>query len=350
MKRKRSAFQDVNWGLLFSKYDEDSSGYIDPKEFTFLIRDLISARDLSREVSVEETLAVSKRVAAKFSGSLTSITQRQLSEAAINGSFEEERFDPSLFQLLSGEGADHQNQSGRGSTDGGALEVQKLRQIVKVAMKRCKDRSSQKPQSSNSSIGSEIESSDYGRCSICFESIPIPEMWGGRNATFVKNCACDITVCLSCLRAYARSQIVNKEKLTCPSMLSANRRCQMPIDQLLIAQLFKNICPLCENEETSDNPFTTTGCIQDIYHTFCVSCLRKSASEAETQSNPPRCPRYAECRHELEEAVMRKVFQGVLTDDQIEAGLEGWHIRRISRLLTTWRLNNLCFVYIIYCV
>jgi hypothetical protein len=353
MKRSRvAAFDDVNWKKIIAVYDEDSNGLMDTSEFMFMVKDLMSLRDNSSNISLEDAVTTAREIASLFDffGDFSGVDSKQLSKAANEGAFEAEQFTPAMFMSLCGDYNEDEDmppaptlKATASSSYDSTREEQHIRPIVAQALKNSlqraqvrQDRASlEKPHSASS-------------CEICFDDVPVNELWGG--PSFKKDCGCNIHVCLSCLRDSARSQMLQGQRLTCPNMLSMNppRRCTVALNEAFVALLFKSACPLCLN---STGPLVSCGCVLDLYHTFCVPCLKKHVSDSlASPACLPRCPRYAECRYDMEEPALRRVLtikehtaeggageEGEAKSPDLEEALERWHSLRIMRLQTSWR-------------
>ena len=304
------SFDNVNWRQLFLKYDEDKNGSINIKEFTFFVRDLLSLRDNNDHVSLEDALVVSKTILNHpfFEGDgqvhEIMISLDKLKESAKEGAFDKEQMLPEYFMVLSGDDSDVPPLMVRVSSNSVKHE-QRLRNIVQSALRGGKLKSLENV--NTPSMGNGGDSADNHQCAVCFECFDKSIMYGGCNIP--KVCSCDILLCLPCLTASARSQIVEGRRPTCPHMLSSNppRRCTVPIDQFLLAQLFKNMCPLCETTSSDSNPLLSVGCLQDVYHSFCSKCLFDNIQSCLKKNVALQCPRYAECRGVLEESTLRAI-------------------------------------------
>jgi hypothetical protein len=322
-KRKQPdvSYDNVNWRQLFLKYDEDMSGALDTNEFTFFIKDLMALRDNNDHVQLEDVVAVAKEIlkhpsfsaevesSANGSGNLAlgaKISAKVLQEAANEGAFESEQLSPEYFMLLSGDDDAVPPLLQRVSSDAVRNE-QNLRPKVQEAIRRGKLKT-QENKIINPLLTPGNPKGDQKKCVICYEDFDTNVMYGG--GAIPKICACDVLLCLPCLAASARAQIVEGRRPTCPHMISTSppRRCTVPIDQSLIAQLFKNVCPLCETSPSDNNPLLSVGCLHDVYHSFCCDCLFDNIHSNLKKGNSLHCPRFAECRGELEESTIRKIF------------------------------------------
>ena len=320
-KRKMSeiSYNNVNWRQLFLKYDEDQSGEIDTKEFTFLVKDLLALRDSNEHVSLEEAISTAKSIAEHSSFTqqgleLEAISLSALQHVAENGAFDGEHFMPEDFMILSGDMDTDAIPLMRRESSETLMQEQKLRPIVRLALQHCKLKTQEKLlQDKSAQLSAMTASSPHEEqeCAICYDRFAVGEMYGG--SKIPKTCACDIFLCLSCLTASSRSQILEKQRPTCPHMMSSlpPRRCQVPIDQSLIAQLFKNVCPLCDTASSSVVPLLSVGCAHDIYHSFCAKCLFDNVHAKLSTRDVVQCPRNAECRGELDESAIRNILSHV---------------------------------------
>lgn len=359
------SFENVNWRQLFLKYDEDKNGEIDAKEFTFFVKDLMALRDNNDHVPLEDAVAASKAIlrhssfdTSESQSSTSKISSITLQQAANDGAFEDEQLLPEYFMLLSGDDDAVPPLLQRVSSDSVRNE-QSLRPKVQEAVRLGKLKSQENKANANGKqVMSSIEHELFGNtkaCAICYDQFEIKIMYGG--GFIPKTCACNILLCLTCLASSARTQMVENRRPTCPHMISTTppRRCTVPIDQSLIAQLFKNICPLCEAAPAENNPLLPVGCLHDVYHTFCSKCLFDRIHTHLKEGKTLQCPRYSECHGELEEAAIRNIFSNITPPPTPTKGtslftppvdkydvddfLERWFEQRLRRIRLDYRYD-----------
>lgn len=349
--KKVKTSDDVDWKRVLSTYDDDSNGLMDSSEFVFLVKDLMALRDNSASIALEDAATTARRIASMhdFFVDGRDIGAEQLSKAASKGAFDSEQFLPSMFftlyddQIVDEEIPIPLLKATASSSYDSTKEEQQTRPIVAQALKNSLQRSQVRQENPQRIEKVHSDSS----CHICFDGFPLTELWGG--PIFKKDCGCNIHICLSCLRNSARTQMLQGQRLTCPNMLSINppRRCTVALNDAFVALLFKASCPLCLN---STAPLVSCGCLLDLFHTFCVPCLKAHISASLASSAClPRCPRYAECRYDMEEGAIRRVM--AMEHDELEAKSDGgnefnsdleealdkWHSLRIMRLQSSWR-------------
>jgi len=354
-KPSSMALTEVDWGTLFCLYDTSRNGNMSATEFTFLVKDLMHLRDDSIS-SIEDAIALAKQIAADpaWGGRTKLITADKLENVAKLGVFNRYGFTAKYFKILCRmEGVEP---SPMKKSQKPILDEQSSRSVVQAAMNRVSATALSRQTSSNSrepeyegynpdsplfvGLGSggsmsftpedsllELSSSSNSNpninmnrkvdtsvpvsvpvsasavCGLCFEDFPVPELWGG--GVMLKKCACDVHVCVDCLRNHASVQIRDRQR---PCCVQPSRQCGVPLDQSLVGQLYENRCPLCDIEGSPDAPLMDVGCALDSFHTFCRACLRARVTLALRQQTLPCCPRSAECKFDLDEDALRKIF------------------------------------------
>jgi hypothetical protein len=197
---------------------------------------------------------------------------------------------------------------------------------------------------------SEIES----ECSVCFESSPTHELWGG--GVLQKSCRCSILVCLSCLTQSAKADIARKVKPVCTHTVSYQpvQRCKVPLDPSLLGQMLRDQCPTCppSDDGTGGCDFTgeliNVGCALEAFHTFCPKCLQSDVIESVCiRRTLPRCLRAAECKHDYDEDSLRVVLTATvggasMNEDEVDDIVEQWHRLRLEQLQNSWKGNKKC--------
>ena len=192
-------------------------------------------------------------------------------------------------------------------------------------------------------------------CTICFDSLPSAELWGG--GELQKSCRCDIKVCLGCLSSSAKSDIARGVKPVCPFMVSSNQRCKVPLDPTLLGQMLRNQCATCPDlgDVAMDKKnLLSVGCALEAFHKFCATCLRNDVIESICKRRMlPKCLRYAECKYDYDEDSLREVLTAAkgldhsdgelnLGDDEIDDIMEQWQRLRLDSLQSSWKGNKKC--------
>jgi hypothetical protein len=403
----------INWAVLFDRFllpaeksesESEGESYLQSRlpldQFTFLVKDLLSIRNQS-EVSLEEAVRCAKEVLARPHWScgvdkaltltvgavVDAIKAGVFEEDGINASYfvdmtipvlefndsfednDEEQFDcmpppPLLQRNSSAQVLEEQQWRTTVGIASNSIQEKEIRKLVcSITQESQDDRPPLLGQrgggSRENSVATAVSEPPHGVCSVCFDEVPTAEMWG--SGCMPKQCDCSLMVCLACLTMSSRADIQNGIKPICPQMLSLSppRRCAVPLDPSLLAQLLKDQCPLCdvtvhatslpvpcgEVQDDEMTPLMDVGCALETFHKFCTTCLRLHVTEALNQSHTmPRCLRSAECKFTLDETAIRAILltNKTLSEQDVDDMVERWQEIRLETLEGTWRGNKKC--------